>query len=111
MDLDRLLGLLRDTYDVRDWWPSESPFEVMVGAILTQQTAWENVVKVLDQLRSEGLLDIERMASADLPWLESIIRPAGFYKEKAKRVKGLATYFRDRYTSDPMLMLNGRPNL
>jgi endonuclease-3 related protein len=107
MDLDRLLGLLRDTYDVQDWWPSESPFEVMVGAILTQQTTWENVAKVLDRLRSEGLLDVERMASADLPMLESTIRPAGFYKQKAKRVKGLATYLRVRYTSDPMLMLNG----
>ena len=63
MDIERLLELLRGTYDVRDWWPSDSPFEVMVGAVLTQQTNWESVAKVLDRLRAEGLLDVDRMAS------------------------------------------------
>ncbi|HEY3419730.1 MAG TPA: hypothetical protein VGK23_04180 [Methanomassiliicoccales archaeon] len=107
MDLDRLLHLLRINYDVKDWWPSESPFEVMVGAILTQQTTWESVAKVLDRLREEGLLEIDRMASVETPVLESIVRPAGFYRQKARRIKALASYLVERYGSDPMRLLCG----
>jgi endonuclease III related protein len=107
MDLTRLLQLLREEYDVHRWWPSESPFEVMVGAILVQQTSWEGVAKVLDQLRSEGLLQVDRMASCDIEALEVIIRPVGFYRQKTKRIKGLAEHIRDRHGSDPNSMLEG----
>ena len=107
MNLTRLLQLLREEYDVHYWWPSESPFEVMVGAILVQQTSWEGVAKVLDQLRQEGLLQVDRMASCDIEALESIVRPVGFYRQKAKRIKGLAEHIRDRHGSDPNSMLEG----
>jgi endonuclease III related protein len=107
MDLDRLLALLRESYEVRDWWPSESPFEVMVGAVLTQQTAWENVEKILDQLRREGWLEVDRMASIPVDDLERILRPVGFYRQKAKRIKGLASYLVDVHGSDPMDLLAG----
>ncbi len=102
LDIERLLELLRGTYDVREWWPSDSPFEVMVGAVLTQQTAWESVAKVLDRLRAEGLLEVDRMASVDLDVLESILKPVGFYRQKAKRIRELATYIVDtsRFRSD-----------
>jgi endonuclease-3 related protein len=107
MDLQRLLELLRGTYDVHDWWPAESPFEVMVGAILVQQTNWATVEKVLGRLRSEGLLDVGQLASCDLAKLESIVRPAGFFRQKAKRIKDLAGHIRDRHGSDPMTLLGG----
>ena len=107
MDIYKLLELLRGAYDVRDWWRTESAFEVMVGAVLTQQTTWESVARVLEQLRSEGLLDVDRMASVDQQRLESIIRPAGFYRQKAKRIKGLAQYLEKRHTSDPLSLLSG----
>lgn len=107
MDLKRLLELLRKAYDVQDWWPSESPFEVMVGAILTQQTTWESVEKVLYRLREEGLMNIESMDSIDITVLESILRPVGFYRQKAQRVKGLASYIADRHGSDPGRLLSG----
>ena len=107
MDLDRLLNLLRKTYDVQNWWPSESPFEVMVGAILTQQTTWEIVASVLDRLREDGLLDVDRMASVEVTVLESILRPAGFYRQKAKRIKLLASYLVDSHGSDPLSLLDG----
>ena len=111
MDLQRLLELLDETYDVKNWWPSESTFEVMVGAILTQQTTWESVAKVLEVLRSKGLLDVGQMASCDLHLLEVIVRPAGFYRQKAKRIKGLAEYLRDRHSSDPLSLLRGPTDL
>lgn len=101
------MELLGKAYDVNEWWPSKSTFEVMVGAILTQQTNWESVAKTLDRLRSEGLLDIDRMAACSLPQLESIIRPVGFYRQKAKRIKRMAERLRERYGSDPEALLNG----
>jgi len=107
MELTRLLELLRGTYDVQDWWRTESPFEVMVGAILTQQTTWESVARALEQLRQKGLLDVDEMASADLQHLEAIVRPCGFYRQKAKRLKDLARYIADRHGSDPMSLLSG----
>jgi endonuclease III related protein len=107
MELRRLLELLRREYDVQDWWPSDSAFEVMVGALLIQQTNWESVDKVLARLRSEGLLEVDSMASCEPSRLESIIRPAGFYRQKAKRIIGLAAHIRDRHGSDPMSMLSG----
>jgi endonuclease III related protein len=79
----------------------------MVGAVLTQQTTWESVAKVLARLRWEGLLEVESMASCETSRLESIIRPAGFYRQKAKRIRGLAAYIRDRHGSDPLSMLSG----
>ena len=107
MDIDRLLELLRGTYDVQDWWPSESPFEVMVGAILIQRTNWESVTKVLDRLKSEGLLHVDEMSSVDLGRLELIVRPSGFFRQKARWVKALASYLKDRHASDPMSLLSG----
>ncbi len=107
MDLDRLRELLGEAYDVHDWWPSRSTFEVMVGAVLTQQTNWESVTKVLGRLRSEGLLEVDQMAICSLPQLETIIRPAGFYRQKAKRVKRMAEHLRERHGSDPMTLLGG----
>lgn len=102
-----MLELLRREYDVEYWWPSGSPFEVMVGALLIQQTNWESVDKVLARLRSEGLLEVDSMASCEPSRLESIIRPAGFYRQKAKRIRGLAAYLRDRHGSDPRSLLGG----
>ena len=107
MDIHRLLELLRGAYNVRDWWRTETAFEVMVGAILTQQTTWESVARVLDQLRAEGLLDVDRMSSADQQRLESIIRPAGFYRQKTKHIRGLAQYIRERHGSEPRSLLSG----
>jgi len=73
------------------WWPNAGSFEVVVGAILTQNTKWENVEKALNQLRIEnGELRIEYIASYDISYLAQIIKPAGFYNQKAKRLIALS---------------------
>lgn len=75
------------------WWPAESPFERVAGAILTQQTRWENVDKVLSALRENGLMSPEALSSLPLARLEDMIRPVGFYRQKAVYLKGVAEYF------------------
>ena len=69
------------------WWPAETPFEVIVGAYLTQNTAWTNVEKALEQLRLAGVLSIEGIRGIGLADLEKLIRSAGYFRQKAARLK------------------------
>ncbi len=75
----------RDPY----WWPNSGTFEVVVGAVLTQQTKWEKVEKSLENLKKEGLLDLEKLAEIDHREIAPLIKPSGFYNTKAKRIKNL----------------------
>ncbi len=77
----------------RHWWPADTPFEVVVGAILTQQTKWENVEKAIQNLKEKGLLEPEPLSKADIEEVEMHIRCTGFYRQKAKRVKIISTFF------------------
>lgn len=72
------------------WWPASSPFEVVVGAILTQRVAWTNVVSAIGNLARRGWLEPRALAEAPRPDLESAIRPAGFYRQKAARLQAVA---------------------
>ncbi len=78
---------LASAWGPQHWWPAESPFEVIVGAILTQNTAWTNVEKALANLRSAEALSLERIRQISRDELESLIRPAGFFRQKAERLK------------------------
>ncbi len=80
------LELLKNERDPL-WWPNSLSFEVVVGAILTQQTKWQKVEKSLENLKREDLLTLESLAKADLKNLQSLIKPSGFYNTKAKRLK------------------------
>ena len=71
------------------WWPQSGTFEVLVGAILTQQTKWENVERALDNLKNENLLHPEALVKLDITHLKTLIRPAGFYNTKAPRLQAL----------------------
>ncbi|MFP4169960.1 MAG: endonuclease III domain-containing protein [Methanomassiliicoccales archaeon] len=104
MDLEELYARLRQEYRVEGWWPAHSAFEVMVGAILTQQTAWENVAAVLDELRARGALDPWEIARMDRLELQGLIRPTGFYRQKASRLQGLASHLVDNYDSAEELL-------
>lgn len=77
------------------WWPGEGGFEVMVGAVLTQNTNWGNVEKALENLRRYGLLSPERLLSVDVAQLAEFIRPAGYYRLKAGRLNNLLRFFRE----------------
>jgi endonuclease-3 related protein len=74
-------------YGPQHWWPAETPFEVVIGAILTQNTNWKNVERAISNLKHEGLLRPDALASVQPERLAEVIRPAGYYRIKAKRLK------------------------
>lgn len=87
----RLFADLLAHYGPQHWWPAETPFEVIVGAILTQGTAWVNVEKAIARLKWAGLLDPERLAEVDPARLADLVRPAGYPRVKAGRLKAFVT--------------------
>jgi endonuclease-3 related protein len=97
---------LYEKYGPRHWWPAESRFEVMVGAILVQNTAWINVEKAIhnlsdaDVLSPQGLRDIEQDALAQL------IYSSGYYNTKARKLKALVDWLGERFDDDIEAMMN-----
>jgi endonuclease III related protein len=79
------------------WWPADSRFEVIVGAYLTQNTAWTNVEKALDNLRQARLLTIDGIRRTRQRRLERLIRPSGYFRQKAQRLKTFIRFLDARY--------------
>jgi len=82
-----VFDLLFQRYGALNWWPAETPFEVCVGAILTQNTNWLNVEKAIANLRREGLLSPEALWELEEARLADLIRPSGFFNVKSDRLK------------------------
>ena len=82
---ERLLG----AYGPQHWWPGESSFEIVVGAVLTQNTSWKNVERAIENLREADLLSPEKLFALGHEELAELIRPAGYYRLKAKRLRNL----------------------
>ena len=93
------------------WWPGETRFEVIVGAILTQNTAWRNVEKAIKNLKKEKMLSCKKIANMDIKKLEKFIQPSGFYKQKAERLKRFCKYLDKNYDSDLNSFFNGDTNV
>jgi endonuclease-3 related protein len=90
------------------WWPAESQFEVIVGAYLTQNTAWTNVERALTNLREARLLSISGIRRTTLAELERLIRPAGYFRQKAQRLK-IFVEFLDQQYEGSLAKLFARP--
>lgn len=84
-------------YGPTHWWPGETPFEVAVGAILTQNTAWTNVERAIGNLRREKLLEPAALAACSERTLQDAIRPSGYFRTKARYVRDFARHLLDRY--------------
>ena len=91
---------LLDHFGPQDWWPGETAFEMMIGAVLTQNTNWKNVEKALAHLKEQDLLTLNSIRSLSIPELAEKIRPAGYYNVKAKRLRNLIDFIFDRYHGD-----------
>jgi endonuclease-3 related protein len=76
----------------QNWWPGDSPFEVAVGAILTQNTSWQNVARAIENLKQQQALDPHAIHRHSVPELAEWIRPAGYFRVKAKRLKNFARW-------------------
>ena len=79
------------------WWPAETRFEVIVGAYLTQNTAWTNVELALANLRQAGLLSVQGIRTVPVRKLERLIRPSGYFRQKAARLKMFVAYLDEKY--------------
>ncbi len=92
----------------QNWWPARSRFEVIVGAFLTQNTAWTNVEKALANLRAAMLLSVKGIRNVQLAELERLIRPSGYFRQKAMRLKTFVNFLDQRY-SGSLAQLFSRP--
>ena len=88
------------TVGPRHWWPGESPFEVIVGAILTQNTSWANVEKAIENLKNAGILNPPGMRRVSWDELAQVIKPSGFYRIKANRLKRFVEFFYEEFDGD-----------
>ena len=95
--LMEMFSLMFNHFGPQNWWPAESELEMMVGAILTQNTAWKNVAKAIENLKKENLLSIETLMSLSPSELAEKIRPAGYFNIKAGRLKNLINFIVERY--------------
>ena len=84
---------LFECYGPQNWWPADSPFEVMVGAILTQNTSWNNAEKALNNLKKSDALNIHSILKLTEKELAKLIRPSGYFNIKSKRLKNYVTWF------------------
>jgi len=100
--LDRHYGDLK-------WWPGETPFEVIVGAILTQNTSWDNVAKAIINLKTAGMLCPEKLHSAEDAVIAGLIRPSGYYNVKTRRLKSFLNFMFGEFGGDIKAMFSLEP--
>ncbi len=103
MRLKRLFSLLYDLYGPQNWWPVDRQYhqlkgtdprdEIIIGAVLTQNTSWKNVERALENLKREGELSLNFVRSVELEVLKELIKPSGFYNQKATRLKAISEFF------------------
>jgi endonuclease-3 related protein len=98
--LNEIYQLLFERFGPQHWWPGETQFEIITGAILTQNTNWGNVEKAIANLKSAGRLTFEELYHLDLSQLAELIRPAGYYNIKARRLKNFINWLFDSYAGN-----------
>jgi endonuclease-3 related protein len=92
-----IFDLLSSHFGPSHWWPGDTPVEIMVGAILTQNTAWSNVERAINRLKTEKALSAPFLHQVDVGLLSEWIRPAGYYRVKAGRLKAFFNFFVNEY--------------
>ncbi len=98
--LQTIYEKLNGYYGPLNWWPGNSPFEVVTGAILTQNTNWENVSKAISNLKTAGLLAPEALYKTDENVIAELIKPSGYYNLKTKRLKNFLHFLFDDFRGD-----------
>ncbi len=104
VDVSRMLETvycrLLSFYGPQKWWPADTPFEVIVGAVLTQNTNWTNVEKAINNIRERDLLSVSRLESLEINELAELIRPSGYFNVKAKRLKHFIDFLSTGFNGD-----------
>jgi endonuclease-3 related protein len=99
--LNSLYKKLLNEFGFQGWWPTitefDPEFEVIIGAILTQQATWKQVEKAIENLKKENLLSPEKLSNANPKRVQLLVRPSGFYKQKSKRIVNFSKYMMEIY--------------
>ena len=98
---------LYERFGPQGWWPADSPYEVIVGAVLTQSVSWRNVERAIANLKAEKLLDPHRLHAADEAHLAELVRPTRYYRQKAKKLKAITALLVEAYGGSVERMLAG----
>lgn len=111
-----LYQVLFEKYGKQNWWPmgtnyhkqnnSDPRFEIITGAILTQNTAWSNVEKALENLKEKKILDIKKISNIEITHLQQLIKPSGFFNQKADRIKNIALHLHNNYQNNLTAFFN-----
>lgn len=99
--IELLYRTMADALGPTGWWPAETTFEIMVGAVLTQNTAWSNVDRSLAALKAEDVLEPHALMAMEPERLQELIRPSGFYVNKSKTVQSLSWWYVERCGASP----------
>jgi endonuclease III related protein len=105
--LRRAYTLMRERFGHQDWWPGETPFEVCVGAILTQNTAWSNVERAIANLKAARVLEPKKLFALRESKLAQLIRPAGYFNVKARRLRSFLRALVEQCDGDPGRLFAG----
>lgn len=97
IDLIAIYNLLLDRFGNRHWWPGETPIEICVGAILTQNTNWKNVERAITNLKQARVLSYKGLRDISLEQLAELIRPSGYYNQKSLKLKALIDFLTRDY--------------
>lgn len=95
--LHQFYDLMFLKYGPQNWWPGDSPWEICVGAVLTQNTNWNNVEKAVNNLKNSDCLKNKKILSINTQKLAEIIKPSGYYNIKAERLKNIAEWWSQNY--------------
>ncbi|MEM3556053.1 MAG: hypothetical protein QXF56_05020 [Candidatus Micrarchaeia archaeon] len=107
--MNRIYKKLLRHFGKQHWWPTTSnnpQFEIIVGAFLTQQSTWRNVEKAIENLKNEKMLTSKAIAEASLTKLYACVKPTGFYRQKARRLRKFAKYIEKTYNGNLKLLLS-----
>lgn len=116
--MSRTSQILREVYDrlfeaygPQNWWPADETFEILIGAILVQNTNWKNVEKAIRNLRKAHLLEPHRLYQIPEQELAILIQPAGYFRVKARRLRNLLRFMIEEYQGSLKRMFEERPEV
>jgi endonuclease-3 related protein len=99
-ELMEIYETLRKAFGYRDWWPAETPFEVIIGAILTQNVSWSNAARAIGGLKAAGRMSPEALHASMPAAIAPLIKPSRFYNMKAIKIKNFMDFFYNEYRGD-----------
>ncbi len=104
-----LYARLLQAFGPRRWWPGDTPLEIAVGAILTQNTGWTNVEKAIANLKGAGCLSVGELRELPAGRLAALIRPSGYFRQKAKKLKAFIRFLDARFSGSMARMRRADP--